>query len=83
MVAVDVTVYNEWSPTWSLCYDRENLAKAADYLVIMGYDETPGNSTVPGSVASYSWLDDSIKVLKRAYRAKNDSGASALYKSLG
>lgn len=47
MVTVDVTVYNEWSPTWSLCYDRENLAKAADYLVVMGYDETPGNSTVP------------------------------------
>ena len=66
MVTVDVTVYNEWSPTWSLCYDRENLAKAADYLVIMGYDETPGNSTVPGSVASYSWLDDSIKVLKKS-----------------
>ena len=57
MVAVDVTVYNEWSPTWSLCYDRENLAKAADYLVIMGYDETPGNSTVPGSVAVYFLLE--------------------------
>ena len=71
-------------PTWSLCYDRENLAKAADYLVVMGYDETPGNSTVPGSVASYSWLDDSIKVLKKSVPGeKNDSGASALYKSLG
>lgn len=59
-LTVDITVYNEGSPSWSLCYDREKLADYCDYEIIMGYDETPRTSPYAGSVSSYSWLDKNI-----------------------
>ncbi len=63
LLTVDITVYNEGSPIWSLCYDRKSLADWADYQIIMGYDETPRGSQKPGSVSSYNWLDRSIQRL--------------------
>lgn len=62
-LSVDITVYNAQSPNWSLCYDRKALARYGDYEILMGYDQTPRGSLSAGSVSSYRWLDDNIKVL--------------------
>lgn len=41
---------------WSGAYDYQALARAADYIVIMGYDQHwPGGP--PGPVGSLDWLD--------------------------
>lgn len=62
-LSVDITVYNEGSSIWSLCYDRKGLSAWADYQVVMGYDETPRASRYAGSVSSYPWLESGIKRL--------------------
>ena len=36
VLSVDVTA-PDGSPDWSLCYDRNTNADAADYIVFMGY----------------------------------------------
>ncbi len=60
-ISVDITVYNEKSPYWSLCYDRKALSEFVDYEIIMGYDQTPGGSLYPGSTSSYDWLDANVE----------------------
>lgn len=59
VVSVDVTVKSS-SPTWSGFLDRRALARAADYLVLMGYDEHYAGSPVAGSVASLPWVERGI-----------------------
>ncbi len=56
VVSVDVTAIS-LSPTWSLCYDRPALAKAADYLILMAYDQHPAASPVAGPVAALDWTE--------------------------
>ncbi|MEH7386028.1 LysM peptidoglycan-binding domain-containing protein [Bacillus sp. JJ1521] len=51
---------NGWNVGWHGSYDYTNLAKYADYLMIMAYDESYQGGN-PGSVASYSWVDKSIQ----------------------
>lgn len=60
---VNITVYNEGSPTWSLCYDRRALAEFCDYEVVMGYDQTSAYSRYAGSVAAADWLDENLQIL--------------------
>lgn len=62
-ISVDITVYNEYSKNWSLCYDRKALGAYVDYEILMGYDQTSGASKEAGSVSSYAWLDKNISVL--------------------
>ncbi|WP_416729350.1 glycosyl hydrolase family 18 protein [Fictibacillus sp. JL2B1089] len=64
LVSVDVTRENE-DPFWSGSFDRRELGKVADYIVLMGYDEHWGGSPVAGSVASLPWLRDGIELLMR------------------
>ncbi|MBO5178927.1 MAG: hypothetical protein J6B87_01080 [Clostridia bacterium] len=59
-VSVDVTV-PDGSDTWSLCYDRYELAEAVDYLVLMAYDQYGASSKKAGSVASLSWVENNLK----------------------
>jgi len=61
-VSVDVTVKSP-SPTWSGFLDRRALARAADYLVLMGYDEHYAGSPQAGSVASLPWVEKGIRGL--------------------
>ena len=57
-VSVDVTkpevsIYN--------FYDRANLAKYSDYLVLMAYNEHSSSMTSAGSTASYAWVEKAVK----------------------
>ncbi len=49
-----------WTAGWHGSYDYKQLAKYADYLMIMAYDEHYQGGT-PGSVASYDFVENSIK----------------------
>lgn len=56
ILSVDVT-FPGGSENWSQCYDRGALARAADYLAVMAYDEHGQSSSVAGSVASLDWVE--------------------------
>lgn len=60
VLSVDVTFHSQ-SETWSLCYDRKKLAEAADYIIVMGYDEHGGSSPVAGSVSSLPWVESGLQ----------------------
>ncbi|MDQ0204703.1 glycosyl hydrolase family 18 protein [Pectinatus haikarae] len=59
-ISMDVTVPSENS-AWSKCYNREELAKHVDYLILMAYDEHSRLSPVSGSIASLSWVEEGIR----------------------
>ena len=54
ILSMDVTV-PDGSPNWSLCFDRKNLAKQVDYLLLMAYDQYSGGSPMAGPTASFNW----------------------------
>ena len=51
---------NDWTTGWHGSYDYEKLAKYADYIMIMAYDEHY-ESGAPGPVASISFVEKSIE----------------------
>ncbi len=59
-VSVDVTV-PDGSDTWSLCFDRQAIGDAADYVVLMAYDQTSVSSSKPGSNSAKNWIEKNIK----------------------
>lgn len=59
VTSVDVTA-PDGSENWSLCYDRDLLAKEADYLVFMAYDQYGISSTTPGTTAGADWVEVNI-----------------------
>lgn len=60
VTSVDVTA-PDGSETWSLCFDRDVLENAADYLVFMAYDQYGISSTKPGTTAGGDWVEINIK----------------------
>ncbi|HHX23481.1 MAG TPA: glycoside hydrolase [Thermoanaerobacterales bacterium] len=62
LVSMDVTAKSS-SLNWSLCYDRKELGKVVDYIMLMAYDEHWATSPVSGSVASIGWVENSIVTL--------------------
>jgi spore germination protein YaaH len=60
VTSVDVTA-PDGSETWSLCFDRDVLADASDYLVFMAYDQYSGSSTSAGTTAGADWVEVNIK----------------------
>lgn len=46
-------------------YDRLNLSKHVDYVMLMAYDQHWGSSTKAGSVAEYKWVEGNINNLLR------------------
>ncbi|WNC12159.1 glycosyl hydrolase family 18 protein [Brevibacillus brevis] len=62
VLSVDVTRENP-DPYWSGSYDRKELGKAADYIVMMGYDEDLGGGERVGSVASLDWVEEGLQLL--------------------
>lgn len=61
-LSVDVTVPSA-VPFWSPCYDRKELAKIADYIMVMTYDEHWRLSPIAGSTASLPWVEKGIKAM--------------------
>ncbi len=59
-VSVDVTV-PDGGDTWSLCFDRNKLADAVDYVILMAYDQTQASSQKPNSVSAYNWVDANLE----------------------
>lgn len=59
VVSMDVTPKST-SLNWSLCYDRKELGKVVDYMILMAYDEHWATSPVSGSVASIGWVEKGI-----------------------
>lgn len=64
--SVDVTPVDESSVQYSMCYDRGAIAKYADYVVVMAYDEHFDKSKKPGSVASYPWVQKAVETAVKA-----------------
>jgi len=58
-VSIDITVPSN-TPYWSACYDRQELGKIVDYVMVMTYDEHWRTSQISGSVASLGWVDKGI-----------------------
>ncbi|WP_250278591.1 glycosyl hydrolase family 18 protein [[Clostridium] colinum] len=46
---------------WTKHYNRNEVGKIADYVIVMGYDEHYAGSESAGSVASMNWSDIAIK----------------------
>jgi spore germination protein YaaH len=61
-VSVDVNV-PDGSETWSRCYDTPAIADAADYVVVMAYDQHVQSSPNAGSVAQLNWVEVNLKKL--------------------
>lgn len=62
VVSVDVTRDNP-DPFWSGSYDRKELGRTADYIVMMGYDQDLGGGEKVGSVASLQWVEEGLQLL--------------------
>ncbi|MFQ3543217.1 glycosyl hydrolase family 18 protein [Halobacillus rhizosphaerae] len=61
-VSLNVT-FQSTSGQWSKFYNRKELAKAADYVMVMSYDEHWANSQEAGSVAGLSWVESNLQRL--------------------
>jgi spore germination protein YaaH len=69
VLSVDVTVIAVNS-NWS-SFDRAELSKYANYVALMAYDQHWGGSSVSGSVAQLTWVEQSLKnVLKEVPNEK-------------
>ncbi|MDO9534165.1 MAG: glycosyl hydrolase family 18 protein [Bacillota bacterium] len=64
VLSIDVT-FISGNLYWSLIYDRAALADAADYIIVMAYDEHWGTSPVAGSVASLPWVERGLQRVLR------------------
>lgn len=47
--------------TWNVYYDRENLGKYCDYVIIMAYDEHYGGGEEAGSTASLPYVRKAVE----------------------
>lgn len=65
VVSVDVTP-RIFSDVTKEPYDRAALAKTADYVMLMAYDQHWATSPEAGSVAEYSWVENNMNVLFRS-----------------
>ncbi|RLQ96158.1 glycosyl hydrolase family 18 protein [Falsibacillus albus] len=62
IISMDVTFISS-SGNWSKFYDRQELARSVDYMIVMAYDEHGANSQTSGSVASIPWVENNLKAL--------------------
>jgi len=58
-LSIDITLPSS-SSFWSRCYDRRELGRIADFVMVMAYDEHSRLSPVSGSVASLGWVDKGL-----------------------
>ncbi|WP_345238921.1 glycosyl hydrolase family 18 protein [Pontibacillus salipaludis] len=75
VVSVDVS-FQSGSAQWSRFYEREELAEAADFIMVMAYDEHWGSSPVAGSVSSLPWVKSNLeRILKKVPKEQLILGA--------
>ncbi|WP_138494668.1 S-layer homology domain-containing protein [Paenibacillus pinistramenti] len=68
---LSVCVSPDLASDWTAAFDYAALAKSADYMVLMGYDEHWSSDPEPGSVASFGWVQSGLdKLIKQAGAAK-------------
>lgn len=60
VLSVDVTA-PDGSEDWSMCYNRYKIAKVADYIVFMAYDQNGISSPKEGTTAGADWVETNIK----------------------
>jgi len=60
---LSVNVSPDLATDWTEAFDYAALGRAADYIVLMGYDQHWGGSPVAGSVSSLPWLRSGIEKL--------------------
>lgn len=60
VLSVDVTA-PDGGEDWSMCYDRNEIAKAADYIVFMAYDQYGASSTKAGTTSGLNWVETNVK----------------------
>lgn len=63
-LSMDVTPPSD-SPNWSLVYDRQALAPALDYMMVMAYDQYGRTSPVAGPAASYPWVEKAVQQMTK------------------
>jgi len=63
LFSVDITALSE-SQNWSLIYDRAEISKYADYLILMAYDATTSPEQGIGPIASIPWIEKAVVQLK-------------------
>ncbi|MBX6350610.1 MAG: glycosyl hydrolase, partial [Clostridia bacterium] len=59
VVSVDVTFPGP-SAFWQKPYDRKALGRAADFLVVMGYDQYTEGSSEAGPVSGFPWVEAGV-----------------------
>ena len=62
VLSVDVTKYLPAGGSWSMGYDRTELAKNSDYIALMAYDQNGTSSSKAGSVGDMPWVENAIKI---------------------
>ncbi|WFT72974.1 glycosyl hydrolase family 18 protein [Halobacillus naozhouensis] len=62
VISVDITFISN-SNQWSEFYERAELAEAADFLIVMAYDQHWATSPQAGSVASLQWVEQNLQEL--------------------
>jgi len=55
ILSVDVTA-PDGGETWSMCYDRHDIANNCDYIVFMAYDQYGESSKKAGTTAGLDWI---------------------------
>lgn len=55
VLSVDVTA-PDGSETWSMCFDRHDIANNCDYIIFMAYDQYGESSTKAGTTAGLDWV---------------------------
>lgn len=58
-ISMDVTGYSN-SLRWSKVYNRKELAKAMDYIILMAYDQVGAKSQTSGPVATFPWVERNL-----------------------
>ena len=60
VLSVDVTA-PDGGEDWSMCYDRNEIGKVADYIIFMAYDQYGDASQEAGTTAGADWVEVNIK----------------------
>lgn len=76
---LSIDVSPDLGTDWTEGFDYSMLGKSADYVVLMGYDEHWGGSTVAGSVSSLPWVEKALSKLLKSVASNKVIVALPLY----